>query len=259
MKIRSITEEDIVTTYNNMNLIPIINPSLTVLAIDAIELMLNYRIQNTTEVDSSMFVKNCYKLCYGKDIPDKADTILNALTPLKTFCIFRLKEIGGNVYPFSEYGNGWIIRHDLLNVMLDNLKTIFDGYDELKVKFNRFSDLMYCFANLMPAPKGYNAFTDSDGNHMFGKGTYKENNDYPWFYLKNLQNGRDSEMLLWLNNNMKKYHLQEAFQLQPPFTKPDEYYDDNKYEKLMEYLDKAIQVIENRAKWLFEGGKNDRK
>lgn len=109
----------------------------------------------------------------------------------------------------------------------------------------------------MPAPKGYNAFTDSDCNHMFGKGTYKENNDYPWFYLKNLQNGRDSEMLLWLNNNMKKYHLQEAFHLRQPFTKPDEYYDDNKYEKLMEYLDKAIQVIENRAKWLFEGGKND--
>lgn len=256
-EIDQISTEEITSIYNLINLIPIINPDIGIKTMEGMEKMLDYRIEDTIEIDSCHMVREGYNLCYGNCIPDKADTILNALNPLKSFCIYRLKNMGVKaLYPFSRKNNKWIIREDILQVTLNNLNVIFDSYYELRALFNQFADLMYSFSNLMPAPMGYNAYTDLHGNHVFGKGSYKENNDYPYFYMKNLENGNDDKMLIWLNDNMEKYHLKEIFDLHPPFSKPNEYYDDDKYDALREYVNNAIIVIENRGKWLRDNRNN---
>lgn len=72
------------------NLIPKVNPNLFDNK-SGIALMLKYRIdKRRIEVDSCPVVKEMYKKVYGLDIPKSADTILNALNPLKSFCIYRL-------------------------------------------------------------------------------------------------------------------------------------------------------------------------
>lgn len=205
----SMCEEELDIDDYLENLIPKVNPNLCLNSKSGIEKMLQYRIdEECMEVDSSFIVREKYKKIYGEDIPEHADTIFNALNPLKAFCIFRLKLLGGDRYPLEKCENGWRIRKDILVLMLKNLDDIFtDDYLELRELFDIFSDLVYSFANMMPAPLGYNATSVNGGT--FGKGTYSENNDYPYLYLNNLDEGMDDEMQEWLLFNMKKYHLEE--------------------------------------------------
>lgn len=232
------------------NLIPKVNPNLGANK-SGIALMLKYRIdKRSIEVDSCPIVKEMYKKVYGVDVPECADTILNALNPLKSFCIYRLKIMGGARYPFERRGDVWVLRTDLLELILKNLDDIFtEDYKELYELFDIFSYLAYSFANMMPAPAGYNA-TGFNGINTLGKGSYHDNNDYPYFYLMNLEAGMDNEMHQWLISNIDKYYLAEAYSLKPPFSKPDEYYSDDKKENLIIYLRKAIQIIRNRSNWL---------
>lgn len=232
------------------NLIPKVNPNIGFNK-NGIILMLQYRINEMSiEVDSCPVVKEMYKKVYGEGIPQCADTILNALNPLKSFCIYRLKKIGGECYPFERRGNVWSLRTDLLELIMKKLDDIFtQEYREFYELFDVFSNLAYSFANMMPAPAGYNA-TGFKGINTFGKGSYHDNNDYPYFYLKNLEMGMDNEMHQWLVSNMDKYYLAEVYNLKPPFSKPNEYYTDEKKEDLIIYLRNAIQIIRNRCEWL---------
>ncbi|MCM3576149.1 hypothetical protein M3172_23545 [Mesobacillus subterraneus] len=205
-----------------------------------------YRINSKSqEIDSSPIVKEAYRFCF-KDIPGFADTTLNALNPLKTFCVFRLKKlskIDKLAYPFMKgKNNKWILRDDLLILILNNLDEIFDGYAELKDKFDSFSNLMYCFANLIPAPKGYNGITQQ-------KGDYKDNNDYPYFYYQSLKK-REDPMLNWVDEHLEEYHITGLYNLEPPFKKPDHRFEDGDLDNLILYIQKAISAIEERADWL---------
>lgn len=235
---------DLVVNYNKTNLIPIINPQIS--SNEGIRAMLTYRIEsNKQEVDSSRLAKEGYRFCFN-NIPDCADTTLNALNPLKTFCITRLKQLSINdksVTPFIRKKNiGWRLRSDLEKLILDNLDRIFDGYTELKNKFDSFSNLMYSFANLIPAPKGYNGIVQQ-------KGDYKDNNDYPYFYYQSLKKRKDP-MLNWVDEHLEEYHIADLFNLEPPFDTPDHRYEDGDLANLTLYIEKAISAIEERADWL---------
>jgi len=228
---------------NNINLIPIINPSIKKSGIEA---MLEYRINDYIEVDSSQLVRESFNVYISDNDYSCSDTILNALNPLKSFAIFRLKKLSRNtkkIYPFAinEQGN-WHLRTDLLIIISDNLNQIFDGYSDLKILFDSFSDKMYCFANLMPVPKEYNLL----------KGDYNKSNDYPYFFYENLcKKIIDNENIFsWINDNFDDMYIRKIFELEPPFEKPNSYYDYENYEKLKNYIIQAIELIEDRAKWL---------
>ncbi|WNB93428.1 hypothetical protein [Bacillus sp. NEB1478] len=240
---------DLVVKYNKTNLIPIINPQIG--ANEGIRAMLMYRINSKLqEIDSSPIVKAAYWFCF-KDIPCYADTTLNALNPLKTFCIFRLIKLrknknGESIYPltFDKEKDEWTLRNNLLQLILDNLDEIFDGYGELKDKFDSFSNLMYCFANLIPVPKGYNGINQQ-------KGDYKDNNDYPYFYYQSLKK-REDPMLNWVDEHLEDYHITGLYNLEPPFKKPDHRFEDGDLDNLTLYIERAISAIEERADWLTE-------
>lgn len=59
------------------NLIPVINPGLK--NENGIRAAILYRVCPSIEVDSSKVVREAYEKFYGKDIPESADTIFNAL------------------------------------------------------------------------------------------------------------------------------------------------------------------------------------
>ena len=241
---KDMSVKELVVKYNKINLIPIINPQIG--ANEGIRAMLIYRIQSLQEIDSSSIVKDAYRFCFG-DIPQCADTTLNALNPLKAFCIFRLKKMSKNdklVYPFMERKNKWVLRDDLLELILDNLDKIFDGYDELKEQFDFFSNLMYCFANLIPVPNGYNGTSQQEG-----KGNYKDNNDYPYFYYQSLKKHKNF-MLTWVDEHLDKYHIAGLYELKPPFKEPDNRFEDGDLHDLILYIERAISAIEERADWL---------
>lgn len=77
----------------------------------------------------------------------------------------------------------------------------------LREQFDVFANFMYCFSNLIPVPIGYNGSTGK-----IGKGTYEDNNDYPYFYYCSLQK-RKAPMLDWVDKNLVKYHLRGFYEL----------------------------------------------
>lgn len=220
----------------NINLIPIVNPGLR--GETGIRAAVLYRICPSIEIDTAPVVKNAYKLFYGENIPDKGDVILNAFIPFLDFC--RAKTIV----------KGWKTSYNQKNFLpfvFLHLNDIFEGYEELRILFDRYFDLMYSFSNLMPVPKYFNGSKEKNG-----KGTWKLNKDYPSVYYNNL-NDQNSEiynkesMKLWLDKIMDSYKIREMYELEPPYP-IEEYYgeNDDKLEQLTVYLKKAISLIERR-------------
>ncbi|MFI3236604.1 MAG: hypothetical protein R3Y47_01095 [Lachnospiraceae bacterium] len=218
-----------------------------------IELVLIYRSRKyLREIDSSDYVKAFWEELY-EDIPERADTILNVVNPLKAFSIYRLKQLGGNKYPFVQINGNWRLKKELFRIILENLNGIFNGFSELRELFERLSEIAYSLANFMPAPIGYNGTSVS-----FGKGSYHENNDYPFFYYMNLLDGKDDKSLKWLNSVWELYDIQELFEIRPPFLDPDYYFELKDYNELERYLRQCIEGIENRAQLLEERMNNSK-
>lgn len=223
---------------NNLtNLIPIVNPALKIE--NGIKLAIMYRVLPTTEIDSSELVKEAYKRLYGENIPESADTIFNAFIPFLDFCRAKLILLNHNVSNLEQ--------EKLLRLVYLHLDEIFNGYSDLKSFFNRYFDLMYSFSNMMPVPKYFNG---SDNKN--GKGTWELNKDYPSIYYKNLEDGVSSidnvkEMKKWLDENMKKYRIEQMYKLEPPYPISEYYgYNDDKLDNLISFIKNAIRLIEDR-------------
>ena len=106
---------------------------------------------------------------------------------------------------------------------------------------------MYSFSNMMPVPKYFNGSYNKNG-----KGTWELNKDYPSIYYKNLEDEESSidnvkEMKKWLDENMKKYRIEQMYMLEPPYP-IDEYYgyNDDKLDNLISFIKNAIRLIEDR-------------
>lgn len=227
------------------NLISIVNPGLK--GKTGIEAALLYRILPCEEIDSSALVKSAYKKYYGNNIPDSADTILNAFISFRDFCISKLFIIAKNdrkAYPLNKNKK---YRDDLNGLIYLYLGDIFKDYPSLRNLYDEYFDLMYSFSNFMPAPIYFNG---SKGKS--GKGTWKLNNDYPIKYLENLNEPtsgiyKREEMLKWLNDHMESYKIKDMYELQPPY-EINEYYgpDDNKLSAVENYIKQAVRCIKNR-------------
>lgn len=226
------------------NLIPVINPGLS--GETGIRAAVLYRICPSIEIDTADVVKEAYKIFYGDDIPKdeigdvRGDVIFNAFIPFLDFC--RAKTI------VMRYKTSYNQKKFLPFVFL-HLEELFDSYDELRMLFDRYFDLMYSFSNLMPVPKYFNG---SKGK--IGKGTWKINNDYPSIYYKNLLDSNckvheKEYMKSWLDRVMDSYIIRDMYELEPPYP-IKEYYgrNDDKLIQLTEFLKKAIALIENRFK-----------
>ena len=106
---------------------------------------------------------------------------------------------------------------------------------------------MYSFSNMMPVPKYFNG---SDNKN--GKGTWELNKDYPSIYYKNLEDEESSidnvkEMKKWLDENMKKYRIEQMYMLEPPYPIGEYYgYNDDKLDNLISFIKNAIRLIEDR-------------
>ena len=223
---------------NNLtNLIPIVNPALKIE--NGIKLAIMYRILPTTEIDSSELVKEAYKKLYGENIPESADIIFNAFVPFLDFCRAKLILLNHNISNLEQ--------EKLLRLAYLHLDEIFNGYSDLESLFNRYFDLMYSFSNMMPVPKYFNG---SDNNN--GKGTWALNKDYPSIYYKNLEDEEPSidnakEMKKWLDENMKKYRIEQMYKLEPPYPISKYYgYNDDKLDNLISFIKNAIRLIEDR-------------
>lgn len=242
------TVDEMISKFANANLIPSVNPQIAEKT--GMGRMLKYRMdKNAIEIDSCPLVRKGFIFCYGKEIGSCSDTTLNMLNPLKSFSIYRLKSIGGDAYPFEKSSDGrWQIREDILELIYNKENDIFYACGELRQLFDEAADRQYSFANMVPVPYKYNGY-----KYRFGKGSYLDNNDYPYFYYRNLIDRGDSVILPWLNDNIDKLHLRASYKLQPPFSSPTEYYSEEKYDALKEYLQSAIAVINDRARWI-EGG-----
>lgn len=223
---------------NNLtNLIPIVNPALKIE--NGIKLAIMYRVLPTTEIDSSELVKEAYKKLYGENIPESADTIFNAFIPFLDFCRAKLILLNHNVSNLEQ--------EKLLRLVYLHLDEIFNGYSDLESLFNRYFDLMYSFSNMMPVPKYFNG---SDNKN--GKGTWELNKDYPSIYYKNLEDEESSidnvkEMKKWLDENMKKYRIEQMYMLEPPYPIGEYYgYNDDKLDNLISFIKNAIRLIEDR-------------
>lgn len=219
-----------------VNLIPIINPGLK--GESGIRAALLYRIRPSIEIDTADVVKIAYRELYGDDIPDRGDVILNAFIPFLDFCRGKLK---GMHYKIPKN------QKELLELIFLHIDEIFCGYEELKILFDRYFDLMYSFSNLMPCPKYFNG---SPGKN--GKGTWGLNNDYPYLYYENLKDSNSGiykreQMKSWLDGVFDKYRLRDLYKLKPPYS-IKEYYglDDTKLSLLSSYVTEAIVLIENR-------------
>lgn len=223
---------------NNLtNLIPIVNPALKIE--NGIKLAIMYRVLPTIEIDSSELVKEAYKKLYGENIPESADTIFNAFIPFLDFCRAKLILLNHNVSNLEQ--------EKLLRLVYLHLDEIFNGYSDLESLFNRYFDLMYSFSNMMPVPKYFNG---SDNKN--GKGTWELNKDYPSIYYKNLEDEESSidnvkEMKKWLDENMKKYRVEQMYMLEPPYPISEYYgYNDDKLDNLISFIKNAIRLIEDR-------------
>lgn len=197
-----------------------------------------YRVCPSIEVDSSEVVRAAYKKIYGQDIPESADTIFNAFVPFLDFCRAKLILLRYKL-PTEQ--------KDLLLLIYIHLDEIFQGYDDLKLLFDRFFDLMYSFSNFMPAPKYFNG-----SKYKKGKGTWKLNSDYPSIYYANLEDC-DSDifnregMKIWIDSVMDEYRIKEMYKLAPPYPINEYYgYDDEKLYLLTLYIKDAIRLIEER-------------
>lgn len=225
------------------NLIPIIYPRLKNKS--GIESALLYKILPCNEIDSCELVKSAYEVFYNGCIPNSSDTILNALIPLKDFCVFKLFELSKVNEFCSPLYNG-ILRKDLYELIYLYLDDIFYGYYELRQLFDEYCDLMYSFSNFMPVPLYFNG-----SKNIKGKGTWKLNKDYPFLYLQNLNDDNSfiynrEFNLKWLNENMDKYKIKNMYDLKPPYDVMHEYYNDDKKEALAEFIKKAIYLIKTR-------------
>jgi hypothetical protein len=253
MPVKEMTVEEMISKFANTNLIPSVNPQISEKT--GIKRMLKYRMDDSAkEIDSCPLVREGFIRCYGKTIEPCSDTTLNMLDPLKKFSFFRLKLLGLGVLLFEKSTNGvWKLRDDYIELIYNKENEIFRGYDDLRHLFDEAADKQYSFANMVPVPRGYNGSRNS-----IGKGSYSDNNDYPYFYYQNLQHRGDSRNISWLNNNMDALFLRASYELVPPFSSPTEYYDERKLDALKKYICSAIRVIDERARWIAEGHKECR-
>lgn len=219
------------------SLIPLINPGLS--NETGIKAAILYRVCPTEEIDSSSKVREAYTTCFGENIPESADTIFNAFIPFMDFC--RAKLMGKNIDVKME-------QKELLLLIFLHLDEIFMGYDDLKILFDNYFNLMYSFANLMPAPKYFNGSPDKNG-----KGTWILNKDYPSVYYDNLKDVSTpiyhrEDMKAWLDSVMDKYKIKNMYQLKPPYP-IDSYYgwNDDKLPQLKKFIEEASELISKRA------------
>lgn len=238
------------------NLIPHINPQFA--GKSGIEAAICYRLavrkipKQAREIDSAPAVKAAYRLCFGNDIPNHADTVLNAFMPFMDFCSVRLIELG-----FLERQKGQDI---VLPLVQKHWSEVFlPEYNDLRALFDTYFDRMYCFSNLMPAPLGLNGCP-----YWNGKGS-KANRDYPSEYMKNLRdpdrkicreyNGYN--ILSWLEQVIPLYHLEDLYQLSPPYL-PTENFTMDKLPALEDFIRRAIAAIEARAEKLTSATQNEK-
>ena len=221
------------------NLIPIVNTKLK--GKKGIEAALLYRMNSSTEIDSSILVREAYEQFYNAPIPESADTIFNAFIPFMDFCRSKMIRLRRQV-PNDK--------REEYEFIYDNLNLIFYRYEDLRQLFDKYFDLMYSFSNFMTVPLYFNG-----SKNKLGKGTWKLNKDYPSEYLKNLKDENSDiykrkEMYDWLSRNMDLYRIRDMYKLEPPYPISEYYgYDDSKLQALIYFVKSAIELIEKR----FEG------
>lgn len=229
------------------NLIPVINSGLK--GKSGIEVALLYKILPCKEIDSCVLVKKAYQLYYGAHIPDCSDTIFNAFIPFKDFCVAKLLILKNKNNCYNPLKSDGKYRENLNELIYLYLDDIFKGYEELRNLFDRYFDLMYSFSNFMPVPRYFNGSTGKNG-----KGDWYLNKDYPYLYLKNLEEGIPSiynreANKEWLETNMEKYRVKDMYSLKPPYNIKEHYgYNDSKLALLSEFITEAIRLIEERFK-----------
>lgn len=126
----------------------------------------------------------------------------------------------------------------------ENLKYIFEGYEELKILFDKMSDYQHSMANLMPAPIGFNGNREHDG-----KGNYTRDNDMPDIYYQRAMYDFP-RMHKWIDDNMEKYLLSCFKEYNSGFYEGEANNPaktDSDIKKLEVSLKSAIECIENRA------------
>lgn len=128
----------------------------------------------------------CFEIIYGSNSLNEgsSDTIFNCWSFLNRF-------IRGKV------GRRWVSEIEALN----NLNSIFEGYEELKSLLDKLANYQHCLANFMPAPIGFNGSKTHDG-----KGAFDRDNDMPDLYYQRALKDFP-KMFLWINQNLEQYCL----------------------------------------------------
>ncbi len=124
-------------------------------------------------------------------VPDSQDTIFNCWSLIKIYdAVYR----NSNKTRDSEC---------VLSDIINGIEVIDSNHID---EFNLLADRHHCIANFMPAPKGFNGFTNKYGKHP-GKGDYNKDNDFPDIYYKRAK-VEFPDMYDWINEHMEDYSLE---------------------------------------------------
>lgn len=183
----------------------------------------------------------CFKDIYKVDPFEEgsSDTIFNCWSYLSMFAKGRLKKQNDVKVKEEE--------------VREKLAYIFEGYETLKLLFDKLADYQHSMANLMLAPVGFNGSCYHDG-----KGNYKRDNDMPDIYYKRAIYDFPS-MYNWINENMEKYALRFFKEYISGFYDGEANRATKSPEQIAELeksIERAIICIEARAEDLVELVKN---
>ena len=171
----------------------------------------------------------CFNEIYGIDpfLEGSSDTIFNCWSYISIFVRGRLNK-----------------RYINEKNILENLNTIFYGYENVRFLLDKLANYQHSMANLMPAPIGFNGSKSHDG-----KGNYKKDNDMPDIYY--LRAKYDfPEMYKWINDKMELYKLSFFRDYESGFSDGVanvSIRSDEEIELLIKSIINAIDCIEKRA------------
>ena len=201
--------------------------------------LLCYRCnKNQRHPDSALTYKDTKWISvqlYGS-VPESQDTIFNCWSMIKLYdATYRGNETRCDSAILASLEKGEQV------FALDHQKT-----------FDILADMQHSIANIMPAPKGFNGWTNKLENHP-GKGDYDRDNDFPDIYY--LRAKEDFPMMhKWINDHMVEYSLQCFTEFKTPWKDRHANYRNMNPKPTTEEVERVardmIEQIRNRAELL---------